>query len=284
MERMRYGRRVRYGRTGAMRPRGGDDARGRRMSPGSRHGGAPELQRGEALPPGSVTPPRPDDADAARRRNGTADPEPQRYLVGSAAAAHGPSRPRPLRPCRGPDADGHDGAMSLAVCLLFDPDAERAIRDLWSRLEDHGIPTLLSHTHGHHHAHLSYAVALEWDLARVQEAIEGLGDRGGFSIDVQGMLAFTRGRAALAVSVTADVVRRQEQVVSALTRTGATVHRHYLPGAWMPHISLVTTKATGQLPLIARTVSAVLPLRAQVVAAALIDSSTGESSPLLTIP
>lgn len=174
--------------------------------------------------------------------------------------------------------------MSLAVCLLFDPDAERAIRDLWSRLEDHGIPTLLSHTHGHHHAHLSYAVALEWDLTRVQEAIEGLGDRGGFSIDVQGMLAFTRGRAALAVSVTADVVRRQEQVVSALTRTGATVHRHYLPGAWMPHISLVTTKATGQLPLIARTVSAVLPLRAQVVAAALIDSSTGESSPLLTIP
>ncbi|HLS33357.1 MAG TPA: 2'-5' RNA ligase family protein, partial [Brevibacterium sp.] len=91
-------------------------------------------------------------------------------------------------------------------------------------------------------------------------------------------------RAALAVSVTADVVRRQEQVVSALTRTGATVHRHYLPGAWMPHISLVTAGATGQLPLIARTVSAVLPLRAQVVAAALIDSSTGESSPLPTIP
>jgi len=52
--------------------------------------------------------------------------------------------------------------MALAVCVLFDRAGDRAIRELWERLEAEGVPTLLSLTHGHHRAHLSYAVALEW--------------------------------------------------------------------------------------------------------------------------
>jgi hypothetical protein len=40
--------------------------------------------------------------------------------------------------------------MALAVCLLFDRRTDRALRALWHRLEELGVPTLASHTHGRH--------------------------------------------------------------------------------------------------------------------------------------
>lgn len=174
--------------------------------------------------------------------------------------------------------------MSLAVCLLFDRVGDRVIRTIWARLEADGIPTLQTHTHGHHRPHLSYAVALRWDLARVQQAIEALPDRGGFPLDFQGMVAFSRGRAALAASVTAEVSQRQESVTTALAGADAQLHRHYRRGAWIPHVSLATRAKEAQLPYVARAVSDALPLQVQVVEAALIDSGTGETWPLTRIP
>jgi hypothetical protein len=51
--------------------------------------------------------------------------------------------------------------MALAVCLLFDRRTDRILRGLWDRLEDLGVPTLKSHTHGRHVPHLSLAVLRE---------------------------------------------------------------------------------------------------------------------------
>ncbi|SDB82787.1 2'-5' RNA ligase superfamily protein [Raineyella antarctica] len=174
--------------------------------------------------------------------------------------------------------------MSLAVCLLFDREGDRVIREIWARLESDGIPTLLTHTHRRHRPHLSYVVALRWDLAQVREALEALPAAGGFPLDFQGMLAFNRGRAALAASVTADVARRQEQVAEAVAGTGAELHHHYQRGSWLPHVSLATRAKESQLPLVARAVSDALPLRVRVVRAELINSGTGESWPISLIP
>jgi len=174
--------------------------------------------------------------------------------------------------------------MSLAVCLLFDREGDRVIREIWTRLEGEGVSTLLTHTHGHHLPHLSYAVAVRWELTRVRERIGALPDAGGFPVEFHGMLAFSRGRAALAASVTADVAGRQEAVAAAVTGAGADLHRHYARGAWVPHVSLATRAKEAQLPLVARAVSDTLPLTVQVVGAALIDSGTGERWPLGTIP
>jgi 2'-5' RNA ligase len=127
-------------------------------------------------------------------------------------------------------------------------------------------------------------VALRWDLARVREAVEALPDGGGFPLDFQGMVAFSRGRAALAASVTAAVSARQEAVAAAVAAAGAEVHRHYRSGAWVPHASLATRAKEAQLPLVARAVSDALPLRVRVVRAELINSGTGESWPISHIP
>lgn len=174
--------------------------------------------------------------------------------------------------------------MALAVCLLFDHAGDRAVRSLWERLEAEGVPTLLSLTHGRHRAHLSYAVALEWDPDLVRDAVQSLPDAGSFSLSVHGTLLFPRGRAALAASVGADVAARQDRVARAVAGTGAVLHHHYEPGQWVPHVSAATRVKAAQLPTVARLVHDLVPLTLTVASAALIDSSTGDAWPLPSIP
>jgi 2'-5' RNA ligase len=174
--------------------------------------------------------------------------------------------------------------MALAVCLLFDPRGERLVRGLWARLEASGIRTLQSHTHGHHHPHLSYAVALEWDLERVEAALATLPDGGPFDVSVQGALTFPRGRVALAPSVSAAVSARQEAVFSALRGTGALLHHHYEPGRWVPHVSLATRATGATLSTVVTAVADVVPLALRVDRAALVDSATGRTWQLATLP
>jgi 2'-5' RNA ligase len=174
--------------------------------------------------------------------------------------------------------------MALAVCLLFDARSDSAVRGLWSRLEAAGVRTLQSHTHGRHYPHLSYAVLRSWELSRVESALATLPGSGPFSLSCFGTLAFPRGRAALAPAITADVARRQEQIVSALVGTGADLHRNYRPGSWVPHVSVATRAQGTQLPTVVKAIADVLPLTLRVDRAALIDSSTGETWPLAHIP
>jgi hypothetical protein len=170
--------------------------------------------------------------------------------------------------------------MALALCLLFDSRTERLVRGLWERLEARGIRTLLTHTHGRHHPHLSYAVLREWDFDAVRSAVAELPTQGAIDIAVQGSLVFPRGRVSLACSVTSDLATRQERAVTALTSTRADLHRHYATGRWVPHVSVATGASAEQLPVITAAVSDVLPLTLHAESAALIDSGTGDLWPL----
>lgn len=174
--------------------------------------------------------------------------------------------------------------MALAVCLLFDRRGERLVRELWERLERAGVRTLQSHTHGHHHPHLSYAVLLAWEHGRVLEAVSALPDEGPVTLDFHGTVVFPRGRAALVPSVPAGLAVRQERVSRAVAATGATVHRHYEPGSWVPHVSVATGASAAQLPVVVTAIADTLPLTVVAERATLIDSSTGESWPLPGIP
>jgi 2'-5' RNA ligase len=174
--------------------------------------------------------------------------------------------------------------MALAVCLLFDPRSDQLMRELWSRLETAGVRTMETHTHGRHHPHLSYAVLRSWDLQKVEAALTGLPDAGPFSVSFHGTLAFPRGRAALAPAVTADVARRQQQVVAAVLDTGADLHRNYRPGSWVPHVSVATRAQGARLVTVVKAIADVLPLTVTVDRAALVDSATGETWPLPHIP
>ena len=174
--------------------------------------------------------------------------------------------------------------MALAVCLLFDGRTERALRDLWDRLERRGVPTLRTHTHGLHHAHLSYVVLLDWDLDRVRDAVSRLPDLGPFELVFDALGAFRRGRIGLVPAVPADLVARQQDVVEAVRATGARVHVHYETGRWLPHCSVAPRARLEQLPVVAAAAYDVLPMTARVVRTALIDSATGQLWPLPNVP
>jgi len=174
--------------------------------------------------------------------------------------------------------------MALALCLLLDPVSDRLVRTLWRRLETEGIPTLLTHTHGQHVPHLSYAVLLAWEQAAVRSAVDGLCDAGPVEVAVQGTVIFPRGRAALAASTTAALASRQARAVEALRATGATIHRHYEPGHWMPHVSATTGVAGARLPSVVEAVSDRLPFTLRCDRAALIDTTDGTMWELPGVP
>jgi len=174
--------------------------------------------------------------------------------------------------------------VALAVCLLFDARGERAIRALWDQLETLGVPSLRSHTHGRHVPHLSYAVLRSWDLARVTAALSELEAGEPLDVSFDGIGLFRRGRAWLLAGVAADLATRQERIVRTVTATGAELHKHYLPGRWLPHCSLAPRAPLAQLPILAAAVYDVLPLSARLSRAALINSATGDLWPLATLP
>jgi len=174
--------------------------------------------------------------------------------------------------------------MALALCLLLDPVSDRLVRTLWRRLETEGIPTLLTHTHGQHVPHLSYAVLLAWEQEAVSSAVDELCDAGPVEVAVQGTVIFPRGRAALAGSTTAALAARQARAVEALRATGATIHRHYEPGHWMPHVSATTGVAGARLPSVVEAVSDRLPFTLRCDRAALIDTTDGTTWELSGVP
>ena len=167
--------------------------------------------------------------------------------------------------------------MALAVCLLFDARSDLLLRQLWSRLEDAGVSTLATHTHGRHHPHLSYAVLRSWDLERAQEALAALPAAEPFMMSFHGTLAFPRGRVALAPAISADVALRQWRIVTALEATGAELHRNYLAGQWVPHVSVATRAQGAKLPTVVKAIADALPLTVRVDRAALVDSATGQT-------
>jgi 2'-5' RNA ligase len=103
-------------------------------------------------------------------------------------------------------------------------------------------------------------------------------------VSFDGIGLFRRGRAWLLAGVAADLAIRQERIVRAVTATGAELHKHYLPGRWLPHCSLAPRASLAQLPILAAAVYDVLPLAARLSRAALINSATGDLWPLATLP
>jgi hypothetical protein len=173
--------------------------------------------------------------------------------------------------------------VALAVCLLFDRRSERAVRALWDRVEEQGVGSLRSHTHGRHVPHMSYAVLRRWDLAAVTDALGGL-HSDAVEVSFDGVGLFRRGRTWLLAGVSADLVTRQQRVVEAVIAAGADLHKHYRPGVWLPHCSLAPRATLAQLPAVVKSVMDVLPLQARLDRAALVNSATGEIIPLAELP
>lgn len=174
--------------------------------------------------------------------------------------------------------------MALAVCLLFDRRSDRAVRAVWDRLEERGVPSLRSHTHGRHVPHMSYAVLRRWDDDAVIGALAAIEGGQAVELSFDGIGLFRRGRVWLLAGVSAEFVARQQRVIDAVTATNSELHKHYRPGIWLPHCSVAPRATLTQLPIVVSALMDVLPLQARLDHAALINSATGELTPLAVLP
>lgn len=170
--------------------------------------------------------------------------------------------------------------MALAICLIFDRHTDRAIRGLWRRLEDAGISTLLSHTHGRHVPHLSYAVLRSYDVDAVRAAVMPLAQGRPVPLHFDTVGHFRRGRAALIPAVTGEVLARQTAIVHAALDTGADLHHYYRTGRWVPHTSIATHVHSTHVAVLLTAAHDILPLDGTGEHVVLIDSGTGQRWPL----
>jgi len=170
--------------------------------------------------------------------------------------------------------------MALAVCLLLDDRADAAVRRLWRRLEDEGVPTLLTHTHGRHVPHLTYAALRSADVREVVQALAGMPQQPELTLHFDALGTFRRSRCWLAPAVTTALTQRQEAVVAAVDGAAGELHRHYRPGAWVPHLTVAPRLHLTDLATVAAAVYDVLPITATIHRAAVIDTSTGRRYPL----
>jgi len=174
--------------------------------------------------------------------------------------------------------------VALAVCLLFDDRSDTAVRRLWDRLVALGLPSLATHTHGRHVPHLTYASLLSGDEEAVLAALEQLPDGEELTLHLDAFGTFRRSRCWLAPAVAPGLARRQVAVVEAVRDTGAVLHKHYVPGHWIPHVTLAPRMHLDDLPEVAAVVYDVLPITVHVTRAALIDTRTGRRTPLPHLP
>jgi hypothetical protein len=173
------------------------------------------------------------------------------------------------------------GVASLSVCLLLDDEAERAVRRLWDRLEDDGVRTLATYTHGRHVPHLTLA---DVGVAPLDEVLDDVVARSLPTTPIPVVFGaigtFTRTRCSLLPAVSPPLLDRQSATVDALLGTGLPVGPHYRPGSWLPHLTLGPRLPAEALPQVARRCYEVLPLAATLERTVVIDTTSGEMHPL----
>ena len=169
---------------------------------------------------------------------------------------------------------------SLSVCLLLDDAAARAVRRLWRQLAEDGVPSLATYTHGRHVPHLTLASLGTSDVEAVLPVLAPVPREQPAQLRFEALGAFTRSRCSLVPIVSPELLVTQQRVVEALGSAGLPVQRHYLPGDWLPHLTLTPRIPVELLSVVAQRVYEVLPFTATATRTVVVDTGTGDVHPL----
>jgi len=168
--------------------------------------------------------------------------------------------------------------VALSVCLLLDERADRSVRALWQRLEDAGVGSLLTHTHGRHRPHLTLASLLGATPGTLPDLLRGLAtcrDAEPLTLRFDALGIFRRSRCWLVPEASRTLLDRQEQVAAIAASTDAMLHRNYAAGAWTPHLTLAPRLRLDRLSVVARLAFDILPVDATLGPVVVIDTTTG---------
>jgi 2'-5' RNA ligase len=175
--------------------------------------------------------------------------------------------------------------MAQALEFLFDDDADRAVRELWARLEKAGVPSLATRTHGRHRPHVTFALAsgiptgtrdaLREDLARLAIPRLWLSTLAAFSSNDNVLM--------LAAVVDTELLAVHSAVHDVLAKRVRNPSAYYLPGSWVPHCTLAQGLEPAEVADGFAALYPVDPIGATVTGVAVVDTHTGAVDPLLKL-
>ncbi|AGL18762.1 2'-5' RNA ligase family protein [Actinoplanes sp. N902-109] len=169
--------------------------------------------------------------------------------------------------------------MVAALELYLDGDATRRIRALWRALEAEGIPTMGS-LDVRHRPHVSLAASRRLAPEAVAGALDGMAVGRGLSVDMDFVGQFVGRVLWLGVVPAVGLLEHHRAVHERLTAKGVEVWEHYGPGRWVPHCTVSLRVPNPHMGAAVRRCLEMLPVRAQVVGAAVTDHANGIAHPL----
>jgi hypothetical protein len=166
-----------------------------------------------------------------------------------------------------------------AIQFSFDATADSTVRDLWRTLSDAGVPSLATRTHGRHRPHVAFAAAkaipdkVRADL-RTELSLLSLPRLWLNS------LSSDYGSLFLSSVVDTELLAVHSAVHDVLAKRVRDQSAEYLPGSWVPRCVLAEDLAPSDIPVGVAALVPVEPVRAVIAEVAVVDTHTGERSPL----
>ncbi|HEX6340820.1 2'-5' RNA ligase family protein [Umezawaea sp.] len=163
--------------------------------------------------------------------------------------------------------------MAQAVVVLFDDEADAAVRALWRRLREVGVPTDEKFP-----PHLTYALAGSIPTRARAALREELGRLWlpGMALENLSSFATSENVLMLAAVVDAELLAVHSAVHDVLARKVKHPSAYHLPGHWVPHCTLAVGLTDEQMVAGFAALHPVRPIRAKVGRVCVVDSATGE--------
>lgn len=174
--------------------------------------------------------------------------------------------------------------MAHALELFFDAEADAAVRTLWHRLDDAGIPSLAARTHQRHRPHVTLALAATIPPAarqavRAETSVLSLPDLWLYTL---GTFPGEEAVLLLGAVVDTEVLAVHSAVHDALAGKVIQPSAYYFPGAWIPHCTLAQGITRDQLSAGFAALHPAEPIRAAVTGIGVTDTRTGEVDVLVS--
>jgi hypothetical protein len=166
--------------------------------------------------------------------------------------------------------------MAHAIEMYVDDRADAAVRRLWQRLADAGLPSLATRTHRRHRPHVSLVVAESLDgadLAPLRSVL--MSRRPTLSLYTLSTFPGSSGVLILGVQVTAELLAFHADVHAALAGQPIRHWAYYQPGSWIPHCALAEGLDGPEAGKAFGLLADYQPITAEVTSAGIKDTATG---------
>ncbi len=160
--------------------------------------------------------------------------------------------------------------------MYFDGQADAAVRQLWQRLADAGLPSLATRTHRRHRPHVSLAVAeslTDADPAPLRSML--MSRRPALSLYTLSTFPEATGVLFLGVLVTAELLAFHADMHAALDGQPIRHWAYYLPGNWIPQCALAEGLDRPETGRAFELLADYRPITAEVTSAGIKDTATG---------